>query len=373
MPMTSVAQGRALSACGKAFGATLLLIAFACSGSDTKKPGLGATCQYGPECESGVCVNFYSGSYGYCSVRCGSECPQGMVCGTAQDGSKACMDACHTPDVGRSKAYGCRNGAPIACAVADESYCSDCGCPSDLRCEPKVGCQPKRDIDGPCAQDADCTSNNCSTYLGVCRIPVQSACTTANCDICTKDPQDGSTFCSRECDDTSQCNGGVCLVGQPTSCSRACSACGDPYLCKVTSNTLEFYCDCPRCIPESAPRPLNTACHYDNDCENGVCYSIGGFCTTTCSTDSDCSSTGMVCAIVPCTNGESKNCGSMCQRPCAADGTCTQYGATCRVLATPANASVSICDLHQNDGQGCGFDELCLSGRCVNQVCAPAP
>ena len=353
--------------------AVCLLTVCGCSSENgSNKQGLRGTCQTGADCASGVCINFTSGDNGYCSAACGSQCPEGMVCGTAPDGSNACMEACVTPNHGNTNYWGCRNSVPVACAVADESYCHDCGCPNTLRCEPGVGCQSKRDVNGPCSLDSDCKSNNCSTYLGVCRVPVQSACSTANCDLCMREPNDNSTFCSRECDDNLQCNGGVCLGGNGYyTCSRPCSACGGNIAyCKVTSNTLELYCACPECIAESAPRPLNIACGPDSDCESNSCYSAGGFCTTTCTTDSDCASAGMVCVTMPCSaSGQSNDCGSMCQRPCSSDGTCSAFGVTCRTLPTPTNTSTAICDSRRENGVGCGFNEQCLSGRCTSQIC----
>ena len=378
-------------------GSYVLMVFFAAScssspsGQTAIKGALSDSCKVDSDCASGVCVAFTQTDgyiYGYCSTSCDAGCDAKMTCGTAPDGSQKCMYSCNAPDQGISGDFACRNNVPIACAVVpDQTYCSDCGCPSELRCEPGVGCQERRELGGVCKVDSDCKSNNCSSYLGVCRVPVGTACTVDNCDLCETDPANNSTRCTTECSDDSECNGGYCLGnGNTYYCERPCSACSNSYECSYTSDYSIHFCDCTSCTTASAPRPLGIGCEADGQCVSNQCYEIDGsngyglytlnsWCTIACTSDADCASAGLVCAAMPCNSGvgysDPKQCGKICMRPCAADGTCEQGRGACRALPSPAGGTVNICDVRADNDAYCLANENCLSGRCTSNRCIP--
>ncbi len=369
------------------------------SSSEVKKAGTLDSCWVNSDCASGICVNYYPGmdsSYdpgrglGYCTTKCDAGCLNNFTCGISPDGSEACVEECSLPNRSFSEQYGCKNNIPTACVVADETYCEDCGCDSSLRCEPGVGCQAKRDIGGACKSSEDCKSNNCSNYLGICRVPVWSSCTSEDCDLCTTDTTNNSVFCTKDCSSDAECNGGYCLGYMGSYyCHRPCSACTSG-TCSYTSSDTQVisYCDCSSCKTSSAPRPLGTSCDVDANCASNLCYAAYslarsnygdsylvtqiGACTRVCANDSDCSASGMVCAEVPCSGGDTTQCGPLCVHPCDADGSCSTYGGTCSALAGPNGATVSVCDIRQGDAAYCASNNICLSGRCTNGACLSA-
>jgi hypothetical protein len=352
------------------------------TGGGSAEAGFGTECTTPTQCTSGICVEVY-GVYdeGYCSMPCDKGCLAGYACGTGPDGAQACMRSCTMG----SSYYACIDGAPVACAVVDQTHCDDCGCPESLRCESGVGCVPLSDVGGPCTGNSDCTSNNCSTYLGICRTPVWAPCTVDNCDICMTVNSTGETFCTRVCDGPEQCNGGPCIGSTDTYfCERPCSGCSTP--CEYTYDYDASWCDCTDCTGSAAPRPLGVTCSSDEGCQSGTCYSVeqssesssglsfyditGSLCTATCTTDADCSSAGLVCGNVPCASDQTDHCGLLCMTPCGADGVCES--GSCFSSMRPDGLSVTYCDLRHADGGGCYDGSDCLSSRCSSQRCVPA-
>jgi hypothetical protein len=351
-------------------------------------------CRENSDCQSGICVHHYpksSSAYDeltYCSKRCDGGCPSALTCGTVADGSQACVEPCSSPDEGIKGSYGCRDNVPIACDAADPTYCTDCGCPDATeRCEPGVGCQPKRQVGEVCRDNSDCKSDNCSTYLGVCRVPVFSQCDANNCDRCVTDTVNGSIYCTRSCNGDTDCNGGYCLgYGYDGSyvCQRPCSACTSD-TCNQTNSGSTRFCDCPSCVEKSAPRPLGTRCENSGQCSSGVCYatyyldkdSLGHpqvipertLCTKSCYADLDCGESGLVCALLPCHGDDGSMCGALCLHPCDADGSCSSVGGRCRSLPKPTGETATVCDFRDEVGAHCECNEECLSGRCTNAQC----
>lgn len=388
--------GRLGSIVFAALGIWLWATALACSGASSPTSGklsFGKDCTTGADCESGVCVNFNaypnpnsSSGYmavkygGYCSMSCSVGCPTSYTCGTAPDGSQQCMESCHEPEQSSSDRFGCKNGVPIACNLADQTYCSNCKCPSVLRCEPGVGCQEKHDVGGACETDADCKTNNCSGYLGICRVPVLAACNADNCDFCMTSTN-GTVFCTRGCGNSSVCNGGYCASSGSfgSICYLSCDNCPmDDCFKDVSNNAINYFCDCPDCTMASAPRPLGIVCSQDSQCASNDCLvtsdstSGASLCTQRCESDADCPATGLVCAQLPCASSSGSNdCGPLCLHACDTDGTCKKHGGNCHSLPTPAGATVSACDIRGDVGARCRNNDDCLSGRCLNEACVP--
>jgi hypothetical protein len=392
-----------------ALSAGLVVTSLGCSSNSGGPPSstklnFGKDCTTGDDCASGVCLNFNaipnpnsSSGYmavqygGYCTTSCAGGCPTNYTCGTAPDGTQECMETCFKPDESLSDRYGCKNSVPVACNLADQTYCGDCMCPSALRCEPGVGCQERRELNGPCTSDADCKSNNCSSYLGVCRVPVWAACTADNCDLCTTDSS-GTVFCTKECYLDSQCNGGSCLGSNNYyTCRRPCSSCASSD-CQFTEGTTYnpsiYYCGCSGCTVASAPRPLGVICNGNGQCASKLCYetndlkqsdygtsylqTVSSVCTQACTSDADCSAGGLVCAQVPCAGVATTLCGPLCVHPCDADGTCATHGGTCRGLSSPSGGNINVCDIRRDNGSYCASNDICLSGRCTNNTCINA-
>ena len=140
------------------------------------------------------------------------------VCGTVGPALKACREPCTRHYEG---AYACVDGHPVSCAALDETSCTICGCPDNLRCEHNVGCGGKRGLDEECLEDGDCNSNNCDFYAHVCRVPVGTACTASSQGIARKK----GTFCSRSCGSIFDCDGGACLFQE---CRPPCTGEFDP-------------------------------------------------------------------------------------------------------------------------------------------------
>jgi hypothetical protein len=375
-------------ACFLQFGstlATILALVAGCGSSGPssvsntgKKAPLGASCKSDTECASGKCLIFHRPSIPgtsdltYCSTSCDVGCEGTMVCGTAADGSKACMMSCAEPNRSYTEAYACKDNVPTACSVLDQTYCLDCkNCPSTLRCEPGVGCQPRREVGEACTNDQDCKSDNCSAYLGVCRVPVWSVCTADNCDYCTTSTN-GTVFCARACGDninSNVCGGGYCISGH---CYTTCDTCPLDQCTTLTDINYQSYryCKCQDCTVSTAPRPLGIECSQDSACASSNC--LHNFCSQRCSSDTDCSAAGLVCAQLSCTGSTTNDCGSLCLHPCDADGTCKTHGGNCNALPTPAGATISACDIREDIGASCQDNDNCLSGRCINLACAPA-
>jgi hypothetical protein len=218
-------------------------------------------CLGDPGCLRGYCaatVDPWDGSaLTFCTKPCtqDSECTsnasQTLACGVLADGTQGCVEACFGGQVPRG--YACIDRVPTDCAVAPDTFCEACLCPTGQRCEPGVGCGPKFGLGQACGEGQDCESNNCSGSAGVCRVALGDPCTDQNCDLCLM-ATDGWSYCS-----TNACSGrcndrGVCLdVGTARMCWPDCSGPTDTrcrgsceeYRDSFDSlNPVKYFCDC---------------------------------------------------------------------------------------------------------------------------------
>lgn len=324
---------------------------------------LGGTCATDPDCASGPCV--IALGTGFCSAGCTSDADCATtsgaryVCGVGPGGAPLCVPPCGT------SRYTCVAGVSTDCSlVTDDSHCIDCRCADTTQhCLRDVGCFPPADVGGPCHQNSDCISRNCSTFHGTCRVAVGAACTTDDCDECLHLPT-GGTHCSRECRSVSDCNGDAC-VGDAALLHYECR----PPACTGSTST---------CTVEVSPHEVAEACHADTDCRSGLCFSaprcvgsdcIGeGWCTAPCTGDADCAS-GASCVMVPCAAGQTAACGTVCLHSCTGFTDCGVYGGACSGLETPAHALASVCDVRHASGGVCARDQECLSAHCVSGTC----
>lgn len=319
---------------------------------------------------------------GGCSKHCKTDqdCATefgGLACGVDATGERSCVPECD----GFGGDYACVEGVSTSCEIASDEYCEECGCPSTLRCEPGQGCMPKRAAGEPCSTDDDCNTDNCSSFAGVCRVPIGAACAASNCDACLA--ADGWSYCSRECLGNSQCGSGLCLGNADTFyCRPPCSDFGDAscpgHKCKlfiddVTAATA-YHCDCVNagtCEWTAEARPLGQECKYDGDCESNLCDRVAtqvdslygrlyaGLCTQPCTTTEECGE-GFACAAVGTPH---------CLPTCTAESGCAI--GSCVGLPTAEGGSQDLCWVKRATGQ-CWEPTDCQSGNCVSNQCAPA-
>jgi hypothetical protein len=369
-----------------ALGLASVSLSLACTrsgGSTTDPYGLGYPCYQNRDCASGVCLQFDVG--GYCSAPCQSDaqCDNGTRCGTLPDGSRSCLRSC-IPEFVVDPGYACMDGVPVACETLGQQWCSECGCPTGLRCQKGVGCRPLSEVGEPCDLDSDCRTSNCSAFAHVCRTPVGQPCAATNCDQCVHDPS-GLTYCSRQCTSDSQCNSLICQTGYVIRfCRPACAGGSDslcPGSCRFIPATAKYECDCTSCTRDDPKRDLGAVCWNDVHCRDGQCPTPSqdscissqpycyGTCTKTCAADADCGA-GLACATVSCAAGQTAGCGNLCLRTCDSNRRC-EVG-ECRALSGAAGVSVAVCDPRGAMNAACVSNGDCQSLRCVSERCAPA-
>jgi len=219
---------------------------------DTPQPEYVA-CIADSECGAdGQCIK------GSCAKSCttSAECNTISVCGIAPNGSRRCVPICtdhYIPIQGDipiqgfndlSTRYACVNGVSTACLRLDDTHCVACGCGPNLVCT-DTGCAPKRAVGEACRTDLDCISDNCSSKIGTCRVPVGQPCNQTNCDLCRINADTAYQYCSRACVNSSSCRGGVCIN---ETCFPMCDA-SCPGECRAfTGNgTGGIYCPCYPC------------------------------------------------------------------------------------------------------------------------------
>jgi hypothetical protein len=371
--------------------------------SDGERLDLYDTCFQNADCSSGVCQQVsnergFGELLSFCSKPCSGDAacagPIGGFCRPGPAGAPICVPPCGRDNPGL---FACVGGAPVFCAGLDETHCESCGCPTDRRCAPGQGCVLKSEVGEACLRDDDCRTQNCSTFAGVCRVPVGTACRPDDCDVCiTSDPAKmpgvSYSYCSRECRSGGQCNGGLCLSFANTSlgeewsgaCYGSCngfvdSAC--PNKCDFTQDSLSgrisYYCACQGCQASSPPRGEGAPCRASVQCARGSCLTARacdgnrcetfGYCAAACDASNPCAA-GQLCVELPCAPGSTSSCGRRCLLAC--DGKC-RAGA-CRALPDLGGGAAMVCDLRRADGQGCADNSDCVSGRCIVSICRPA-
>ena len=341
---------------------------------------LGQGCSDSSPCQDGLtCLTLKGAVHDTtaCSKACTSdgECDSRTACGVGPDGSQMCLGFCNPGP----ENIACVDGRSTACEATDGTHCEQCGCAAADYCREGEGCFPMADLGGACDVDAGCTQKNCDKYLQVCRVPVGQACTADNCEACMS--QGGWSYCSRECESSTDCNGGVCAgsVQFGRFCHLQCArydrgAC--PEECAELGAPLgepgPMFCPCESCTVAVAPRPLGARCKSDAECTSRRCFDGGifdmrGFCSQPCEASADCGE-GSVCADIPCAPNETESCGKWCSTICAAPAECVA-GGYCHPLVSTEGEPVSACDLKLPAGETCTSASECQSGVCVEGRC----
>ncbi|XP_038046743.1 multiple epidermal growth factor-like domains protein 6 [Patiria miniata] len=285
-----------------------------------------------------------------CSNGCGHTCVRGcepvrcrMSCEHGYDTDENNCEICKCKTPPGCTEVVCRIGCKFG-YERDENGCEICGCiephgpetdgqPGPFSRRGDTGMCPSTE-DGlgicilACSSDEDCEAGRkcCSNGCGmVCRTPCpgvrcRMACPFGyvkddnGCDICRcKRPeikfgkcpaiQEGvAGICSTDCQTDDDCSGEnmkCCSNGCGQMCTRACS----PVMCRLGCRwgfaTNSDGCEICECLPSPAVKP--------GQCPATPPETVGGICTTECSSDSDCAGELKCC---------SNNCGQVCVRAC---------------------------------------------------------
>ncbi len=283
-------------------------------------------------------------------------------------------------------------------------YPGDCGCATTADCDPGDVCEGGVCIEPPCLSNSDCEEGlECDVGSGDCVVPpcrsdsdcpgaqvcVDGSCTIeADCPTCLpcesiedcgggdwQCASDGSTgFCTRICNDGSQCPGNsdcfgiegqtfaiclnddaataglcpgefVCTEG-PDPCAGV--SCGAGEVCNPATGACESIGGGDGCI-------ICDPCEAPEDCPGGDCFDFGGA-TAVCATD----------------------CGSAADCPAGTD--CVEFSGDGGSLSLCVNADVDtagvcpsgfVCEDDPVDpcaGVSCGSGEVCdpATGACVD-------
>ena len=332
----------------------LLALGAACSGSKPppSKAAIFDPCTADEECASGLfCASSPEGRH--CTLACATtaDCPDEyyLECGVLADGTRACLPGCYLSS-GLS-GFACVDGVPTSCERLGDEHCESCGCDPGLACLTGTGCVPPSDVGGPCDGDEDCLSNNCSTFDGVCRVPLGTPCSASDCDYCL----DG-WYCSRQCRAEADCQGGRCLGesdghGQFTgvyycrpSCHPAASDACHGSECRWHTNAQYYYCDCAfsSCAGTHAPRAIGQPCNNERQCPSpAYCLRTdsGAYCSAACTSSVECGA-GIACiAFAPCT--PDATCEGVC-RPTCGDADPCESGVCIDRLATDGTR-IDVC------------------------------
>jgi hypothetical protein len=183
----------------------------------------------------------------------------------------------------------------------------------------------------PCAQGADCLSGACEQ--GVCVDP-------PTCTDGRKNGDESDVDCGGSCPNS----GGVaCAVGK--ACTQAPDCLSGLCEAKVCAAPL---CKNGRLDPGETDLDCGQAC---SPCQNGK----------KCQGAVDCASLSCdagVCAIPDCTNGvqDGRETGPDCGGPCTATPRPPECKNTCKACEA---------------GFACEGPRDCVTGRCINNTCAP--
>lgn len=375
--------------------------ASACNdGGEPEESGaIGDACRTDDDCRSDL----------ECDLRiCTRECSSDDDCDdtfcVARASDQICAPGCVARDV--LPGYSCVGGRPVLCDDAGPDIdCSSCECP-DGRCVPGVGCAPKAGVGETCTADADCDSDNCSRFAGICRVGLGDACDASNCDSC--DVLGDWSSCSRSCQSDFECNGGLCWGSRSSGRYRCYERCSDytarncPVPCTYASAEAGLYCECEECTTEISLRALGVLCQIGPECATGMCLGAGkpcgvldectyrpGLCTQSCAEDHECGE-GHSCVegqcmrlcALDCPGGDSSQncqadfecddghecvenqCMPRCDDDCAA-GQCLNFDRR-------GGRSVYACEPRGTPGARCSTGAMCASENCENERCRGA-
>ncbi|MFT6400193.1 MAG: hypothetical protein ACJAYU_004963 [Bradymonadia bacterium] len=284
-------------------------------------------------------------------------------------------------------------------------YPGDCGCATPTDCDPGDTCEDGVCVESPCASNSDCEEGlECDLGSGDCVVPpcrsdsdcagaqvcLDGSCTIdADCPTCLpceviedcgggdwQCASNGSTgFCTRICNDRSQCPGNsdcfgiegqtfaICLNDDAVtagSCPGDFVCTEEPDICEGVSCATGEECNpaTGACDPVAAVDDCIVCdeCEGPADCPGGDCFDFGGptgVCTIECSTAADCP-LGTSCSEFGGGDGGTLN---LCMNSDA------QTVGVCPSSFDCENEPANPCG-----GVSCGAGEVCdpASGACVD-------
>jgi len=370
----------------------------------------GGNCQSGMDCSSGACYE------NYCTAACGSilsPCPGGYECmaDVYQEGVETCVDSARlniADGFACSFDYQCTSGSCIEFPMG--KYCSkhceteacaagDCVQIGDPNAEtPEMVCAPlfmpgHSESGESCSFDWECTTGlECFDFGGNIK-----SCTKA----CEKDEDCTAGKCYEFDEETSLCvydyQVGVKPDGYiPTFCYECKNECYPDYLFQMYYCSSECSADagcfdiggcaegyCRHAYPgRSFTYGL---CRFDDDCEkNTICKE--GFCTSECSTSSECAGYGAVVptgtqkTCKPCTtNQECQNVfydmgqcvtdydgNKYCVEDCTDDPTICPEGTECYYVNDTFKVCSPVSGTCSSGGTACSINDICIKGILEN-------
>jgi hypothetical protein len=323
-----------------------------CGGGTCGACGVGASCEAGPDCGSGICM-------GHVCIAPPAQCTDGTRSGFETDvdcGGGSCA-ACA---LGKN----CETSADCASATCTGHKCTapvaECldnvrnGSETDVDCG--GGNCPACAKGKACVSAADCVTGSCINHLCVAPTP---QCLDNMKDGDESDVDCGGGTCpvcpnGRMCKTPADCNSGSCIGG---TCSSPPSQCLNN---KKDANETDVDCGggiCPPCI--------NTkACNVAGDCASGVC--ANHVCSSPTSECLDNVKNGVE-TDVDCGGGTCQACGN--GRACAENTDCTS--GMCNASHVCAAAAACKVDCEAFSGCACSttcnghyYSIQCLSGPC---------
>ena len=239
------------------------------------------------------CVCAAGTYFDYMSLQCTSSCPAGFEPITHTDGTTECGCPAATPlwdDFTGSCTIQCTGGAEPS---SDYTYCE---CPTGqypdymtMSCQTQdtsyCSATPPYENNCPCTAAADCASNVCDIYSGVC-VPGGNA---ANCNL--------DTFCDPSLEDSQSCSDcwcgdGICDGYEsssamcPTDCQGSCDSTvaggdcdGDGFLNGVDAcpydwaDSMTSTDGCPSCSYTNGPCTVTAdCCNAGDECVYSAAY-----------------------------------------------------------------------------------------------------
>jgi hypothetical protein len=319
---------------------------------------LGESCAAARECATGNCADGYC-----CNSACGGSCDVCSAALGATSNGRCTVAALNSPGSPTCAPNRC-DGISTVCAT---KCTSDANCSANAFCNSNGVCTYKLSPGDTCNRPAECASGFCAD--GVC-------CNTA---------------CDGECD---RCNGpnakGTCL-------SSPAQTAGDPscgnYLCSGTSSTCpascandalctaNAYCSAGRtCLPRQAEGAL---CSRDTECASGHCAD-GYCCDAACSGSCDvCSklrgaSRNGACTVLPAGSVGDVSCapyvcdgqGALCPSTCSANTDCTSSNYCANGTCRPKESNGKVCKASTDCESGFCVDGVCCNSSCSDQCAA---
>lgn len=321
------------------------------------------------------------------SIVCKNDdgCPADQRCAKGPATCIAAKDACTASSCGVSEhcdasTLRCIVDDPLLPDSSDEPDADGPDAP-DVRRPDADSTPPVVKIGASCASQSECSN----VQIGSARVP----------GICASEPLSGfdtPSFCTTHCCETSDCPanffcehgpnaGRYCVPFRPTTRPQPTGAKLGGATCTTSAECITGNCDAADTLKPAVKTCLDTCCK-DSDCETGLVCGLRNGTTLqwVCRTpmpggggpNTDCSEDG----VTACRSGACYgDLDAFCTTACCSNASCTTLGfARCVSGSTETNTSrVNICaddNGGATPGSPCSNDSNCLSGICIEQVCA---